>query len=176
MPRGRQVSDDGRHRQISLNISDDDMALLNRMALELGRNRSQTVAWLVRFVNGHRDLYLEEAAASRQSPEKAESAREVARARARAARETIRMRAERRAKSLDGFVCDRPESWEEAPEGAAYNAAFKCWIVPRTRKAAGDLLKTMGMSVYRGLEEYQGGKPLTRGEVDGFLKRWRLEK
>lgn len=71
-----------------------------------------------------------------------------------------------------------PEDWDSAPARAVYNRTFKCWIVPRTRKAAGKLFKSgvYNAQLFGSLDDLKQNRPMTPGEIRGTLERWKLDK
>lgn len=172
--RGRPVSQDGRHRQIGINLSEDAIIDLEGLGRELGRNRSETVSFIIAFAKAHRLDHIDDFKHARRTDAKdAANARE---ARAEAARIVNERKRARAASSLDGFAIELPESWPEAPAEARYNSTFKCWLLPKTRKAAGALMTdpVLSMHVFQSLDDFAAGRRMTQGERGGWLRRWKL--
>lgn len=173
--RGRPVSQDGRHRQISINLSEDAIIDLEGLGRELGRNRSETVAFIIAFAKAHRLDHIDDFKHARRPDAKEKTdAREARAEAARIVNERKRARAE---SSLDGFVIEQPEDWQSPLVALArYNRTFKCWILPKTRKAAGKALAdpVVSLHVFASLDDFAAGRRMTQGERGGWLRRWKL--
>ena len=177
MARGRPVSSDGKHYQISLNVSDDVRYELDKLSRYLATTRSGAVAWLVaRYKERKAELLLKNDAFAKPKDER-EQIRAATKARAEAARETNFQRHYRAKTRLDGFIVAMPETWADAPAKAIYNRTFKCWIIPRTRKAAGKLFQdgVYNAQLFGSLDDFSQGRPMTPGEIRGTLERWKLK-
>lgn len=179
MARGRPVSSDGKHYQISLNVSDDVRHDLDKIALLVGTTRSGAVAWLVARAKERLTELMTEDVMNARTTEEKQRIGAAHQARAEAAHETNSRRRHYMSLSrLDGYAVAMPEDWDSAPARAVYNRTFKCWIVPRTRKAAGKLFKSgvYNAQLFGSLDDLKQNRPMTPGEIRGTLERWKLDK